>query len=349
MRQAAGQDDAEAFRAPPLLKSAPAERSVLRGEPTPAAPEALPAPAGASLPAPPSEAKRLDPDRLGGVALPPEHHPWARYAPGAWRRLRIINETFDDRGRLTGRSVSLRTERLLAVGAETYTLLSTTHVEVEGKPLPTASQEIELSLLADSPESIASAEILEPASLTVGGQMVPCERWRITANLPRGRWEETVFYAAGHAPYLLKRERVLLASRPTTPPDESQDQADEGENAVSPQPTVDADHPAQRSWQSVTRTDLPAEIGDKLHESFQVHGETTSDSLRVLTSETHCAAAPGGLVSARTVEYDAVGRRTGWTSMQLVALGLDPEGADDLDDEDGFRPRRLLRLLRELE
>ena len=26
--------------------------------------------------------------------LPPEHHPWARFAPGSWQRLRVTSETY---------------------------------------------------------------------------------------------------------------------------------------------------------------------------------------------------------------------------------------------------------------
>ena len=307
--------------APPLFTNSQSEptveRSILQSSATTAEPlkEELPA-----LPT-------ANPEP---VVLPPGHHAWARFRPGAWRREEIVSEAFDDQGQFIGRSVTQRMESLVSYDAVGYTLKSENLVSVGGRRVPGPTEQKTLMLLTDTPEAIGSAASEESTTISLDGKVTPCELLRLSSQTEFGQREESLHYSAYQAPHVLRRERRDFVG---------------GELR-------------SELIERVVRTNVPLQIGESLQ--FGWHTETTRTTpggAKTKKFTVHSAAAPGGVVSESTIEYDASGRRVRWTVRRLLASGEKltdpmaqfPPEADQEDPAEGIRSRRLQRLMRRAE
>ena len=77
------------------------------------------------------------------VKLARQHHPWARFEPGAWKKVRVVTETLDEAGNVTSTSTTDTTTLLEFVDADTYSLQLEVTVDVAGKRFQTPPQYIE--------------------------------------------------------------------------------------------------------------------------------------------------------------------------------------------------------------
>lgn len=256
-----------------------------------------------------------------------EQHPWARHSPGAWRRQRIVQESFDDRGVLVGRSETVQTERLIRVDTDSYTLRVETVVDVGGRRVPGPPQELTLGFLSETPGVAPALLENEPATINLGGRAIPCELWMWVTETDRGEVRETIDYAAGVAPHVLKRERQEL---------------------------VDGDLVSEETVR-VVRTGAPIELGGRLEASHQAAAERVDAGGAV--TERHSVYAdriPGGLFSEGVTERDAAGRLVRWTHASLIAFGETAEtvrqavkaAAPVQAAPAEVRPRRWFRMLR---
>lgn len=314
--------EAPAFEPPPNLQSDEApdaasdrtvERFALAAPDT--KPEALPAP------------ERTAASHLAATLRPA--HPWAQHEPGAWRRLQVVTETFDEQNRLAGQSVIEQTDRLVAVDDTTYTLATERVVSLAGRSASRPTETRRLSLLTDRTADGEPLEVTQAgrSSISVGEMVVPCQTWSIRQPTANGIQEETLHTSREAAPLVLRRVQ---------------------------QSTVDETETARRIY-SVLRRDQPALVGDVLLTSWRA-AETTAQigGARNESYGVYAEAIPGGLLNESITETDATGRRTRWTVSELVAAGGSPDesiayrhkepGGAAVEVE--VRPRRLLRLLR---
>ncbi len=314
-----------AGEAPLWVAPNPSEGSAL----TPSAPQQA---AEEVLPTPVSQS-----DAGPASPLPADHHPWGRFEPGAWRRLLIVSETFDENGLLVGRSETQRKETLLSHTQNQYTLRLETTIDVGGKRLPGPTQELTYGLLTDSPARITSLEIGAPATISLQGQAIPCEQWLMTLPMGQGSTGqgggsvETLYYNADIFPYLLRRERQEIV---------------EGKRVGE-------------LTSNVVRIGVPIVIDSAILSAY--HTVTTRKSPSGATSERQAVSlqeVPGGLVSESATEYGVTGRRVRWTVTRLVAYGLQEDKTEPVTAGPGAmnpsarpepidpRPRRMLRMLR---
>lgn len=259
-----------------------------------------------------------------------ESHPWARFEPGAWRRVTVTSEVFDEQGAFAGRSLSERTERLTAVDETTYTLSIESVVELGGLRTPAPAELRRFSVLTDrmaDDEGSVTAKPGEPSSISLGGTVASCRTWTFESKNPKNTETETLHLATGTGPVILRRER---------------------------QTTLDGE-PGRQQTESVTRLETPAPFGDELASTW--HATTTTTHPTGARSEAFSVRgkdAPGGLFSESITEYDASGQKTRWAVTRLVASGRTPaENIGSQPDGDNIpavsievRPRRFLRLLR---
>lgn len=265
-------------------------------------------------------------------------HPWARFEPGAWRRLRVVTESFDAAGESSGVNASERIERLVAVDDETYTLEVENLAPLAGLPTPGAVERRHLSLLTDRSADLGKLTIeeAEPANISFGGSLggivVPCRTWRATTTGEGATEEEVLSVAVGSDPAVLRRTlATTLGGAP-------------GVGGV-PGATVTA---------NVSRLDLPALYAERLTRSWHLATTITHPSgSRTERAAVYSADAPGGLHSESAADFDATGRRTFWSVTDLVESGRTP--VERVEAAEAPEPpavsvevhsRRLMRLLR---
>lgn len=274
-------------------------------------------------------AERLPSPRESLLASLREQHAWARYDPGAWRRLQVLSEAFDAEGTFVGRSLTEHTERLIDVDEESYTLSVESTVELAGRRTTSEPKEQRYSLLTDRPfpESAPTLAEGEPVSISLGGVLITCRVWRlgVAGEADDDANFELLYVADDGVPRLLRRERSLALA---------------GQSAT-------------RHDERVTQAGAPAEYGGALVKTWHSTGEMTQPSgARSERFAVHASEPPGGLLQESVVEHDAEGNRSRWATTRLIESGRTPkervettsQGAEEKALE--VRPRRLLRMLR---
>lgn len=255
-------------------------------------------------------------------------HPWARFEPGAWRRLRIVTESFDAAGESSGVNASERIERLVAVDDETYTLEVENLAPLAGLPTPGAVERRHLLLLTDRSADLGALAIeeIEPATISFGDLVIPCRTWRAISSVEGATEAEVLSLAVGSDPAVLRRTLT----------------------------TTVGGAPGATVTMNVSRLDLPALYAERLTRSWRLATTITHpSSSRTERAAVYSADAPGGLHSESAADFDASGRRTFWSVTDLVESGRTPvERVDAAETPEPpavsveVHSRRLMRLLR---
>ncbi|TWT72715.1 hypothetical protein Pla123a_40140 [Posidoniimonas polymericola] len=229
------------------------------------------------------------------LQLPVESHPWGRFDVGAWRTLRTVTETFDESGRFLTRSETLHTDKLSEITDESYTLETTSVVEVGGKRLRGATQVTRRSLLTDHTSQSPIAVEHPAVDISLGGKTIPCQQWELTYGEGPQRRIETLFYAPEFPPYLMRREVA----------------APDGSSASDLTGEVT----------SVLAVDVPILLEGGMVAGYRQQVRATAGANQIERTELLCGLAPGGLVQASSTERDASGRRVRWVVTELEDFG----------------------------
>lgn len=245
------------------------------------------------------------------LELPVASHPWGRFDVGAWRTLRTVTETFDENGKFLTRSETLHTDTLTEVTDESYTLETTSVVEVGGKRLRGATQVTRRSLLTDH-TSQAPIAVEHPAvDISLCGKTIPCQQWELTYGEGAQRRIETLFYAPEFPPNVMRRE------------------------VSAPDGSSAADLTSEVT--SVLAVDVPILLEGGMVAGYRQQVRATAGANQIERTELLCALAPGGLVEASSTERDASGRRVRWVVTELEDFG---------DAQDAPQTDRRWRLFR---
>ncbi len=254
--------------------------------------------------------------------LPAEHHPWARFAPGAWREVEITTETFDEQGELVNRSVTTQQEILKSVSGDRYTLDVQATVDLVGKRIVGAWITRVLHLPTDRAGEIVETVPLDDASIHVGGREIECQTWKVVYRDDARTLIDRIRYTPGHFPFVLDR---------TTLPGNGADN--------SPQTAIQV--------VSAVALDIPYTIDDQVIRSSCVQTKRQGDKGSTNRIAFIAAEVPGGELVARTSDFDLQGTLTRWSTQELLRYGLTPlETLLDTSSDESPESRRQRRLLR---
>jgi len=217
-------------------------------------------------------------------------HVWGRFRPGSWVVLQQGIETLGDGGRVVSRH-NCETRTMLAASNDTaMTLQVQASLEVGGKTLDTAPQEVRQGVHGDVPE-VAATTTLEPEDLQIAGQTYRCEVHRSEAEVDGKRIVTKSWTAPQTTPFVLRR--LTMTTDITT-------------GRVLGETLNEVIGLSERRVMARSRQTAEVRIVQR-----HPRGQTTSQAVS-------CPEIPGGLVSQTSEEFDAQGKLLRRTKMQLV-------------------------------
>lgn len=242
---------------------------------------------------------------LEGVEVPPEHHAWARFQPGAWSVARIIIENVEE-GRVTSTSVTEQKTTLVKVEAESVTLRIESTVEVGGKKLEAPPQTVRQLFLGETIGPMASVELTSAGAgtVTIEGKPHACEVLQLEIEDPAGKTTVKTYYSDQVAPYVLRSESKTFTA---------------GEGAEN------EEKPTHQTTSEVLSLEMPFTLpGGELKSTSVIQEVTTKPmgSERVLLRRT--TEVPGGVVCRSSKELDNEGRIIRRSTLELIAFGTEP-------------------------
>jgi hypothetical protein len=230
---------------------------------------------------------------------PAELHAWARFPVGAWREIEVTTETFDEAGKLFGRSVTTQKEILKAIDTDTYVLDVQATVDVAGKRIEGPWNTRVLRLSTDRGGAIFSSTRQADELLPLNVGAVNCQVWEVRYTEESRNMLDRVRFSPEVFPHLLRRDVI-----------------EQTEN--SPIETLPLD-----SVTTIARA-VPYVLDGRMiecanQETVQRREKGDTQTLTLLSP-----TVPGGEVRCRTTDFDSAGRRIRWSVQKLMGYGGSP-------------------------
>ncbi len=259
-------------------------------EPTPAEPTtAQTETSNSQIPAPTTATEEF--------AFPVEHHLWAKFPIGSWREIEVTTETFDESGKVFGRSVTTQRETLKALAEDGYVLETQATVDVSGKQIVGPVNTRVLRLLTDRSGVIFSSTRSGDEILVIDEMPDKCQVWDILYNEETQNLRDRIYYSADQFPHVLRRETYAMAENlpPGTTP---------------------------RETSNVIARHVPFAKNDRImscvcENSTRLRDKGSIHNLRMLSPE-----IPGGEVQTWSTDYNAAGQPNRWSILKLLDYGV---------------------------
>jgi hypothetical protein len=231
--------------------------------------------------------------------IEPDHHPWARFQPGAWKLVRVITETLDEKGAVTSTSKAETKTTLMNVEQDRVVLEKDVCVEIAGRRFDADPVTVYEGLHGESINGGASLKEVGAGKTTIEGREIPCRILQLESNDAIQNTVTKLYFSSTEAPYILKRETVK-----TDPKDKK----------VLQRQTVEVI--AQEMPQKVLAEMKATAIISSIHK----HPKGTITRYRQLAAD-----VPGGIVSESTKELDTEGRIIRRSTLELLEYSSEPE------------------------
>ena len=213
--------------------------------------------------------------------FPPQIHPWATFEPGSWKLVRVLSESFNEKGNVTGTNVSDSKTTLIDTDDDSVTLEMKVTVEMAGKRFDREPQTVKQSFFGEL--QTASVKVKEPTQgqVVIEDRKIPCQVREIESTNANGKTVTTIYYTPSVAPYVLKRDSISTDL--------------EGKNVTG------------ETHVSVVALDLPCKILGCLRTSAHLKTEQKTQKGTAITLSIISPDIPGGIVSHTSKELDPAG------------------------------------------
>lgn len=230
-----------------------------------------------------------------------QQHPWGEFEPGAWKLVRVLTETLDETGLVTGTTTTETRTTLMQADKRGITLEVATTVEVAGKRFEAEPQTLDQGYWGQMESHTFRPGNASPTRITVGEQSIPCQVQEITILGPGTRTVSKVYLSEAVKPHVLKRENVTT--------------------------TLDGTETLGETTIEVIALDLPFRVLSEIQSTAHVRSVNRHPKGIVFTLAVTSDKVPGGVVSHWSKELDRTGRIVRRSTLELLDYGLEGETA----------------------
>ncbi len=237
------------------------------------------------------------------TAIPPAHHPWGRFQPGAWKLVRVVTETIDENRQVANTAITETKTTLTQVEKDGVTLCIEVMVEVAGKRFQRQPQTVKQGFHGEPMSQDLQIKGATAGKVTIEGRVFPCKIFQLLFSGPanNNKTVSNVYYSNKTIPYVLKRTSV------TADPEEKKT--------------------LSKTVVAVVALDMPWKVLAEIKSSVLVrtireHAKGTITTWAVTTSD-----VPGGVICHSSKEIDKTGRMVRRSTLELIEYGLELDKA----------------------
>jgi hypothetical protein len=232
------------------------------------------------------------------AAVSHKHHPWARFKPGAWARVKKHIREFDAQGNVQSSTTETKTV-LTQVDADGCTIQLQVTIEVAGKRFNAQPRQVRLGLYGETNGDQAVVRKLRSEPVDVGGKPVPCEVLEATIHREDKQVVSLIWYCPSKAPFILKRTTKLT---------------DEEGGVVQ-----------KEANESLIAVDMPHKVVSEAKSTAYFRTVETHAKGSTVTLEVRCVDVPGGVVAHSSKELDDKGKVVRQSTLELLEYGFEEE------------------------
>ncbi len=232
------------------------------------------------------------------------HHSWARFQPGAWKLVRVVTESLDESGRVTGVNITETKTSLVSVDVNGVVLEVEVGVEVAGKQFDGQPQCLKQGFHGELAGGDVKFLPATAAEVSIEDHKFPCRCQQIevapsTSGSSAGRTSINVFFSDTLSPFILRRQ-----SKTTDP---------SGATVLS------------ETLSEVVALDMPQRVLADIKNVACIKTVQKTPKGSVTTLAMSSPEVPGGVVSQTTKETDSTGRLVRRSTLELLNYGSRPE------------------------
>lgn len=243
------------------------------------------------------------PSRLPAAAqeqqLGRAHHAWARFQPGAWKKVRVTTETLDEQGNVTSTTVTDNTSTLEDVTDQAYHLRVEVTVEVAGKRFDAEPQYLVQGYLGEPEGRPTVVKAGEASTISIEERRINCKTFTVEFTEEDKKRFSKIYYADNVEPFLLRKDSV------TTDPT--------GKNTL------------YETNETVVAMDMPYKVLNGMKTTAVMKTVRKNPKGTTVTLAVYAPDVPGGVVSHTSKELDANGRIIRRSTLEVVDFGLEGE------------------------
>ncbi len=246
-------------------------------------------------------------------AVTADLNPWGRFEPGAWKLVRVITETLDEKGQVVSTSKTDTKTTLMKIDDNGVSLEVQACMEVAGKSFQAEPQVIKQGFNGELAAPDSNAKGPTDGQVVIEDRAIPCKVQQIELVSPNDKTTVRLYYSTTVAPYILKRLSV------TTDPD--------GKNVLG-----------STSFE-VLALQMPVRLRGETRSGSYVKTMHKNSNGSVTTLAVVLPDVPGGVFSHSSKELDKDGRVVRRSTLELVDYGVKPED----DRAASFKAKRAAR------
>lgn len=226
-------------------------------------------------------------------------HPWGCFAPGAWKLVRVVTETLDQKGTVLSTSSTQTKTTLESLDKDGVSLLVQGIVEMAGKSLETEPRCVEQGFYGERAGVEAKVTKLGTENLTIEGRKIVCQVQQVEETTPAGTTVTKIYFSDTVAPYVLKRESL------TTDP--------AGKEKLN------------ETSLTVVALNLPWRVLTEIKSTALVHAVCRDPKGTTETWAITSPDVPGGVIQHASKELSENGRLVRRSTLELVDYGREPD------------------------
>ena len=232
-------------------------------------------------------------------SLPADMHPWGKFEPGAWKRIHMITQTYNEQGTVASTNVTDSKTTLFDIEDNSLTLETKACVEMAGKRFESEPQMVKQGFHGEVLTPNLKVKESAAGQVEIDDRKIACQVLKLESVNSTSKTATTIYYSTSVAPNILKRESKTTDL--------------EGKTVLSEASSV------------VLALDMPYRIDGEIHLAAHLKTVQKSPKGTVTTLTVLCADVPGGIVSQSSKELDADGRLVRQSVLELIDYGIEPE------------------------
>ena len=226
-----------------------------------------------------------------------KHHPWNRFKPGAWAKVRKHTEEFDAKGNVRSTDTAETKTVLVDVGEDGCTIQLEVTIEVAGKRFTAQPRLVRLGLYGETNGERAAVSRLRSEAVDTGGTSVQCDVLETTIRSEEKQVVSTIWYCQTVPPYILKR---------TT-------KSTDGEGKLIYKATSE----------ELIAADMPHKVLAETKSVAYFRTVETHAAGSTVTLEIRCIDVPGGIVAHSSKQLDRAGEVISRSTLELLDYGFE--------------------------
>ncbi len=230
-------------------------------------------------------------------------HQWGRFRPGAWKRVRIQTETFDERGNSANLSTTETYTVLTEVTDKNYGLRVEVQIDVSGKRFSAQPQVIRQGYYGETDGQEAVVRKVSDSSVSVGGQPIPSKIQEVVIVGSNSKRVMTMHISDQFPMFALKRDCKST--------------------------DTDGKQVQYTTAVEVLALDMPHKVLNEIRDAAFIKTVHKQGKNTTVAVEVDCPDVPGGVVSHSLREEDDKGRVIRRSTLELLDYGIGPANSDD--------------------